>query len=253
MNNHRSQLSQRYFTTKSNTPLIYDCNRLQQWLLHNPSGREILRKERFFLSNNVKHIGGKYSLQIGLKQINLLQGNKISHHYIVNFDLKSDLRFLALADNSIDLIVCPHVLEFNNNYHHILHEFYRVLSPKGKLIITCFNRYSWFSLCRKLIPMLKDAQLISLNQLKNQLVTLNFQIEGGKFFSYCPPFTTAKYLRKVRWMNQIGDRWLPTLANSFALIASKEIITPNLIKPLNRVEFNHPYPELNAAPVCHKN
>ena len=31
-------------------------------------------------------------------------------------------------------------------------------------------------------------------------------------------------------MNLVGDRWFPTLANSFALILRKEIVTPTLIK-----------------------
>lgn len=195
----KTDLNHKHFTHHSQNGLIYDCNQLQQWLLYTPLGRDILRKERIFLRHNVEHIFGNYSLQIGLSNINLLHGNKIPNHFTINVDLKADLHFLPLADNSVDLIVCPHVLEFTDNYHHTLQEFSRILAPHGKLIISCFNRYSWFGLLKKKIPLLKNANLISLEKLKAQLQMLNLQLVGGKFFSYCPPVTKASTLVKYRW------------------------------------------------------
>lgn len=221
---------QKHFIAPKSKSLTYDCQRLQQWLLHTPSGRETLRKERLFFMQNVNKIFGRNSLQIGLSDINLLHGNKIINHFTINVDLQADLRFLPLASDSINLIICPHVLEFTNNYHHVLQEFYRILAPGGRIILTCFNRHSWFGLLQWWIPLLHEARLISLSNLKSQLQTLNFSLEGGKFFNYCPPFNDARRLRKYRWLNHIGDRWFPTLANSFALIAKKEIVTPHLIK-----------------------
>ena len=217
-------------------------------------GREILRKERVYLYNSVSTIFGVNSLQIGLGEINLLHGNKIPNHYTMNIDLTADLRFIPLATNSIDLIVCPHVLEFTNNYHHVLQEFYRILAPQGKLIITAFNRYSWFGLFKKKIPLLNKARLIRLEKLKDQLQTLNFSLEGGKFFNYSPPFNDIKKIGKYRWLNKVGDRWFPTLANSFAITASKEIITPTLIKSKDMEAFNRLNPAaLTTARTCNKN
>lgn len=250
----QSSKKQKHFSNQMGSALNYDCHQLQHWLLHTPMGREILRKERFFLHNNVPSIFGLNSLQIGLGEINLLQGNKIPNHYTINIDIKADLRFIPFATNSIDLIVCPHVLEFTNNYHHVLQEFHRILSPQGKLIITAFNRHSWFGIFKSRIDILKNARLIKLGQLKDQLQTLNFHLEGGKFFSYTPPFKEAKKIYKYRWMNKAGDRWFPTLANSFAIIASKEVITPTLIKRMDREAFKIPEAAtLGTAKICNKN
>ena len=240
--------------SSSPRPLAYASQQLQSWLLDTPIGREILHTERTFFRQNVEYRFGLYSLQIGLPEINLLQGNKIANHYTIELDLKTDLHFLPFADNSIDLIICPHSLEFSNNYHHVLQELYRILTPSGHLIITCFNRYSWFGLLKKRITILKQGHLIGLTEIKNQLQALNFRLEGGKFFSYCPPLSSARQLAKYQWLNKVGDRWLPTLANSFAIIARKEKITLNLIKNLNEFKsFNPLQPNLGTAPLCNKN
>ena len=225
---------------------------LQKWLLTTPCGREILHKERSFFLHNVGHIFGAYSIQIGLEQINLLQGNKIVNHYTINNNIISDLRFLALKENSIDLIICPHVLEYHQDYYYILAELYRVLTPNGKIILTCFNSQSWLKFFKNRIPALKNAELINLNKLKEQIRKLNFGICGGKFFSYTPPFNRASRLRKFRWLNQVGDRWFPHLSNSFALILQKDIITPTIIRPAEFDFKNKFEPQLGNAKICHK-
>jgi SAM-dependent methyltransferase len=233
--------------------LKYASSELQQWLLKTPAGREILRKERLFYMQNVQNTFGNYSLQIGLAEINLLQGNKIHNHYTINLDLEADLHFMPFATESMDLIICPHVFEFIHDYEYVLQELYRILAPNGKIILTCFNQQSWFGLFSCKIPLFKKAGLIRLAKLKSQLEELNFGIAGGKFFSYCPPFNQARQLRRYHWLNKVGDRWFPTLANSFALILRKEVVTPTLIKPSSLESFQTLQPSLGTARICNKN
>ncbi len=202
----------------------------QNWLLLSPIGRYTLHYERVFYHNIIPRVFGYYSLQIGLPEINFLQGSKISNHYVLDHDIKASLSFLPFANNSIDLIVCPHILEFTPNYHHLLQECYRVLIPNGKIIITSFNKNSFFQIFLRRENAIKNTNFISLNTLKQQLNTLNFFIEGGKFFGFRPPINNAKILAKLSFMDKIGDRWLPTFANSYAIIASKELITPTIIR-----------------------
>ncbi|MCX8514455.1 MAG: methyltransferase domain-containing protein [Burkholderiales bacterium] len=205
-----------------------NLDHLQHWFLHTAYGRYTLTNERLFYHNSVQNIFGYYSLQIGLSQINFLQGNKITNHYTLPVDIKCDFRFLPFASNSIDLIVCPHSLEFIPNYHHFLQECYRVLIPDGKIILSSFNSHFIFKFFKS--NFIVDAnKFINLNKLKNQLEALNFRIVGGKFFSYRPVLTNPKTLTNLFWLDKIGDRWLPTLSNSFGIIAIKEIITPNII------------------------
>lgn len=202
---------------------------LQQWLLNTPLGRNILATEEVFYHNSVQNIFGYYSLQIGLPQINFLSENKISSKYILYNDIKCDLRFLPFDTNSIDLIICPHTLELTDDYHLFLQECYRVLMPKGKIIISNFNTKSLFSLFGKNNELLKRMNHISVNKLQQQLSTLNFNICGGKFFNYLPPFNNDSYLSHFEFFNKIGDRWFPTFANCYALVASKELVTPTIV------------------------
>ena len=240
-------------TNQKLATLKYTSHELQQWLLKTPSGREILRKERLFYMQNVQHSFGNYSLQIGLPEINLLQGNKIHNHYTINLDVEADLHFMPFATESMDLIICPHVFEFIHDYEYILQELYRILAPNGKIILTCFNQHSWFGLFSNKIALFKNARLIKLAKLKSQLEELNFGIAGGKFFSYCPPFNQASQFRRHSWLNKVGDRWFPTLANSFALILRKEVVTPTLIKPSSLESFQTLQPNLGTARICNKN
>ena len=211
--------------------------KLQDWMQHTPLGRDILSAERILYSNYVHNIFGYHALQIGFDSINFLQGNKISNHYVTKRNLQCDLRFLPLAENSIDLIICPHVLEFLPNYHHFLQECYRVLIPNGKLIITVFNPNSLLGIMKNKIEPLQIANFIKLAKLKQQLETLNFSIDGGKFTCYKPPVNKQKTLEMLSFLDKIGDRWFPTLSDSYALFLSKEIITPTRINPFKQVNL----------------
>lgn len=224
--------------------------KLQQWLLYTPLGRYVLRNERAFYSNAVKNIYGTRSLQIGLEQINLLQGNKINNHINIPQATKCNLQFLPFANQSIDLIVCPHILEFNTNHQHIIDEFYRVLSNNGTLIITSFNQQYWARrFCSRDI-FNEVTQFVNLNELKELLVDTGFAIRGGKFFSYCPPINKSKAIYKLKWLDKAGDRWFPTTSMNFGLVVTKDTLG------LTR-EYNHQNQsneelntEISTAKIC---
>lgn len=200
---------------------------LQNWLLNTPHGRYILANERVFYHNFVHNVFGYYAIQVGFPQINLLQNNKIQQHYILGKDIKCDLQFLPFKNNSVDLIICPHILEFSENYPHLLEEFYRILIPDGKLILTCFNN-NLFSNILKKPAALAAGNFIKLNTLKYQLNSLNFRIAGGKFFCYRPLLSNHNIFSKLDWLEKVGDRWFPTSANVFGLtvIKDKFALTP---------------------------
>ncbi len=225
-------------------------NNLQRWLLYTPLGRHVLRSERNFYRNTVDNLFGYYSLQIGLPQINFLLGNQIPNHYVLGSDINCDLRFLPIASNSIDLIICPHTLEFTHNYHHLLQECYRILIPEGKLIITSFNKSSllyWFGHKEKLLT---KANFVNLNTLKQQLNTLNFRIDGGNFFNYLPPLNNVRHLSYLSWLNKVGNRWFPTMANNYALVASKEVVTHTLVGKVKEVQNPKLQVKLGTNKIC---
>ncbi len=212
----------------------------------------MLKKERYFFQQQVANIFGKNSLQLGLPNINLLHGNKINNHYILNLDIECNLNFLPFANNSLDLIICPHGLESYNDYKYILKELYRIITPNGKIIMTSFNHHSWLSLYKNKFEQLSSMNFIKLSKLKEEINNTGLQIIGGKFFSYCPPFDKASKFIKYDWLNKIGDRWFPTFANSFALILRKNIGNITLIKQNNLNRFNNVTEPIGAIKTWNK-
>lgn len=200
---------------------------LQDWFLTAPLGKYILHKERDFYTNNVKNIFGKYSLQIGMDKTNLLLGNKIVNHYNIPRDINALAQFLPIASDSIDLIILSHYLEEHNDYEQIINECNRILAPNGKLIISCLNRYSLINLY-KTRAKLDKYYFRSVSEIEKVLRNNSLNICGGKFFSYMPPIKSNIRLRKFEIFNKIGDRWFPTFANSFTIIAKKTVISHTL-------------------------
>lgn len=230
-----------------------NSDNLENWLLYSPIGREILSFERKFYAQAVKDIFGKYSVQTFFHKINLLQGNKIANYYNMTENIRSDFTNLPFKNDSIDLLICPHTLEFQDNYMDTLNEIYRVLAPNGKLIMTCFNKNSWLGLFCRRIKFMKQANLINLVRLKKEIVDIGFHIDGGKFFSYCPPFKKSSTLKKYNWLNKAGDRWFPTFANSFAIVARKTLITANMIDQNNSKNPLKKSLNTKVSPICSNN
>lgn len=205
--------------------------KLQRWLLYTPVGRYVLRNERILFNDNVLKIFGYYSLQLGLKDINLLQGNKIPNHYVLGGDIIANFDSMPLASASIDLIVCSHILDFSDNYQKVLQECYRVLIPNGKLLISGFNKTSLFTLFGKKQKILKEAKIVSLKKLKEDLINLHFSIKAGSFFCYAPPIDNNSTLSKLSWLENIGNRWFPSLSCNYFLVVEKNVVSPTIIMP----------------------
>lgn len=205
--------------------------KLQRWLLYTPVGKYVLRNERILFNDNVLKIFGYYSLQLGLKDINLLQGNKIANHYVLGNDIITNFENMPLASASIDLIVCSHVLDFSDNYQKVLQECYRVLIPNGKFLISGFNKTSLFTLFGKKQNILKESKIISLKKLKEDLTNLRFSIKSGSFFCYAPPVENNSTLRKLAWLEKVGNRWFPSLSANYFLVVEKNVISPTRILP----------------------
>ena len=229
-----------------------NLEKLQQWLLYTAHGKYTLMNETKFYQNAVHNVFGYYSLQIELPKLNFLVDNKINNHYVIGKDIKCSLFNLPFETNSVDLIVCPHALEFIPNYEYVLNEFQRVLIPRGKLIITIFNHSSFFGHQIKNNEYLGNATPLKLNAIKKQLNNLQFSIQGGKFLGYRPIVKNENTLSKLDFIDKIGDRWFPTLANSFGLIAVKNMASFIKIKKQPQSYQQKLFPILGTARTCQK-
>lgn len=133
-------------------------NSWENWLL-SPPGQYILQSEQLLFNQAVSDVFGYHALQIGLPQMNTLLESRISLKLMLLPQGVSksagDLPYqqiegipeeLPFANQSIDLVILPHVLEFANDPHQILREVDRVLIPEGRVVISGFNPVSLWGL-----------------------------------------------------------------------------------------------------------
>ena len=187
---------------------------LHAWL-ETPLGQYVLRMEQDMLDQAVANVFGFNALQISWPHLDGLRANRIPHHMTLSTRLGGTIQAepcaLPLASQSLDLVVMPHALEFTEHPHALLREVDRVMRPEGRLIIVGFNpRSLWgvrqlFTLNRRVSPW--SGHFISISRLKDWLALLSFDMDGGRFGAYAPPFTSARWLHRFRFMELAGDRW----------------------------------------------
>jgi len=130
--------------------------------------------------------------------------------------------------------VLPHMLEFAEHPHLLLREVERVLMPEGNLIISGFNPRSLWGLHRALgrkqgYPWC--GHFIALHRLKDWLALLGFEVVGGRFAVYAPPFHQPGLLERSAFMEAVGDRWWAVSGGVYFLHAVKRVPGMRLIMP----------------------
>jgi SAM-dependent methyltransferase len=209
-----------------------------------PRGEYLLRWEQAQFDSAVEDVFGFNAVQVGLPQIDLLRQNRIALRTSVGpgreSDLIADSGALPFATGSIDLVLLPHVLEFSAHPHRILREAARVLMPEGQIVISGFNPLSLWGLKRRLGPGRREypwcGRFIGLLRLKDWLQLLGFELNGGRFGCYAPPFAQAKWLERSAFMEKAGDRWWPIAGGAYVVRAVKRTIGMRLVMPSWRTQ-----------------
>jgi len=216
---------------------------LIEWLA-TPQGRYVLDWELGQFENATEDVFGYKAVQVGLPGIDFLRGNRIPFRFALALEpgasLAADPMQLPLANQSVDLIVLPHVLETSADPHLVLREAERVLMPEGQVVISGFNPLSlWrvrqmFSTRRSGSPW--DARFIGLLRLKDWLHLLGFELNGGRFGRYAPPFSNPQWAARFDFMEKAGDRWWPIMGGVYVVRAVKRVHGMRIITPAWRQE-----------------
>jgi SAM-dependent methyltransferase len=214
-----------------------------QWCT-TPLGRHVLDWELQQFDNAVEDVFGFRAVQVGLPELDFLRANRISFRFSLALEagaaLAADPQQLPLASQSLDLVVLPHMLESHLDAHHVLREAERVLRPEGQVVISGFNSLSLWGLRRKFSGRRAgspwDARFIGLLRLKEWLQLLGFELNGGRFGCYAPPFAQARWHERFAFMEKAGARWWPILGGVYVVRAVKRVHGMRLITPAWRKE-----------------
>lgn len=217
---------------------------LQDWFARE-QGTLLLEDELIKIAQQLYALFGYHILQIGnIGGRNFLDGSKIAHKMIAglipdehskqNSAFCCDCSNLPVAADSIDVVVLPHVLEFEVNPHQVLRETERVLIGEGHVVILGFNPLSLWGLWRLLLAWRErspwQGHYIGLTRIKDWLKLLDFEVIKLEHFYFRPPFRSLKLLQKLEFMEQLGRYCWPWLGAIYILVAKKRVVPLTPVK-----------------------
>ena len=203
-------------------------------------GQYVLAWEHSRYDQLVADIFGFNALQLGLAQHDFLGANRMPFKFrcedsdLPGVAVRASSWQLPFASGSVDLVLMPHVLEFDAQPHRILREVERVLVPEGQVILSGFNPYSLWGVRRKFAR--RDAappwrgQYLSVPRLKDWFALLSFETQAGCFGCYAPPVATE--LQRWRLLELAGNRWWPIAGATYIIRAIKRVHGMRLITPV---------------------
>ncbi|MFN0163629.1 MAG: methyltransferase domain-containing protein [Burkholderiales bacterium] len=213
---------------------------LEAWF-HTAAGRYILEWERQCLEGTIADLFGYFALQVGLPGIDLLAASRMPWRFRAGptgaGQLLAHADDLPVASESVDLLLLPHLLEEAFDPHQTLREAERVLRPDGVLVVTGFNPVSLWG-ARRLAGSSEvppwGAEYVGVLRLKDWLKLLNFEVRGGRYGCYRPPFESERWLARFGFLEKAGSRWWPVAGAAYVLVARKRVAGMRVITPARR-------------------
>lgn len=220
---------------------------LADWL-QTPPGQYLLAWEQQRFDVAVADLFGFHALQVGLPALQGLRANRMPHRWLAlqhpqelalrpgNGLLLSEVDELPFESSSLDLVLLPHTLELAPDPHRTLREVERVLRPEGRLIVCGLNPASAWGLRQNLGRLVghlpgstgprflpSSGEFIGYWRLRDWLRLLSFEVEAADFGAYAPPWHSAAWLQRWRWIEPIGRYWWPVLGALYFIVAVKRV------------------------------
>lgn len=215
---------------------------LQRWFSRAP-GTLLLDAERTVLKQILPYLFGYHIVQLGrLGQHTLMQGSRISHQVLIEVDGHSQLvggateraqlrclaAFLPFEADSVDVMILPHVLEFNRDPHQVLREVERSLIPEGHVVILGLNPWSLWGLWRMFLAWRADppwcGRYLTVSRLRDWLHLLGFDVETTRRVYYRPPLRSVRANQKLAFLEKLGAYLWPVFGAAYIVVGKKRLI-----------------------------
>ena len=148
----------------------------------------------------------------------------------------SDFQALPLPDESIDVCVLHHVLDFSEHPQQVLKEAARVTIPNGYIVLLGFNPMSLRGLSK--IPMqffsgkaIWHHHNLRVGRLKDWLGFLDFSVAKPSYSYFNFPVNSKKYLRNTHFSYRFRSSQSLTFGAAYCLVARKDKLAMTPLKP----------------------
>ncbi len=190
--------------------------KMEEWY-STASAQLLLKAEKQQLDGVLARLFGYYLLQLGGPScFDLLNTSPIRCRVRVSPEINmsfpglhvcSQMEGLPFADNSIDVVLLPHALEFSHSPEAILQEVQRILIPEGYAIIFGFNPYSLWGLLklgRRLDPPWQ-GHFHSAQLMRQWLEKCGLSIVDCRSLFFRPPLASSRFQAKLLFWESIGQ------------------------------------------------
>lgn len=222
---------------------VSGSQKISDWL-QTPLGTALLQQEARVVEEALDGIFGEQCLQIGIwgDKRTFISYSRLQRAAVVAESgtaqpcFVGDFRQLPIKTDSIDAVLLPHTLDFDDRPHAVLREVDRVLRRDGRLIVLGFKPGGIWGL-RRLIPgaaMPPGAEnLISERRLRDWMQLLDMRVLGRERYFFRWPLTGNKARGSARWEER-GQSWWPELAACYMLSAQKRVSPITPVRPVWR-------------------
>jgi SAM-dependent methyltransferase len=211
------------------------CEQLESWYAK-PAGQYLLEQERLLVEELLHQVFGYHQLQLGITRNQPLGlENTLSHKIYAgasggNIGLVTETDSLPFFNDSMDVVLLHHALEFADSPHRLLREAHRVLAPRGHLIVLGFNPLSLFGAglqAQGQLPRSRwsGASLKSTRRLRDWLHLLGAEVEVVRHCFAVPPAGGERLFRYLRNCDQFLGRHRLPLGGVYAVHAQKQVST----------------------------
>jgi len=203
-------------------------------------GRQTVRTETAILDQLLGTYFGYHLLQVSVQPRAICTASPIHNKMQLGLDpddtadLMANPSALPFADDSIDVVVAQHVLEFANNPHQLLREFSRIVLPMGRIIVIGFNPASlwgvWKAFARYRGRAPWNAAFIRSGRLMDWMNLLSFKIDRAQFCQYGVPVASRRESRPD-FSRGLSRRANLPVGGVYVIVAQKHVGTMTQIRP----------------------
>lgn len=230
----KNQLAKKLLRPRAVYPLAEMMPDIEQWF-QTGAGKLMLQQQKKLLDELLPTVFGYHLMQMSVTRHSCLYDNsKIRHCFSMGPLPGGDVaglcnEQLALENESIDVAILHHMMEYSQQPHLLLREASRVIVPSGQLVIISFNPYSLmglWSIAHRLRGWgVWQNHLLSIRRLADWLTFMDFTVQSVQYGYYQPPLNGLSSFRAVE---ERLNHWQLPFGGFYMLVAKKEIsrLTP---------------------------